>query len=578
MILRSMALAVAVGLFSLRVSSQEMTATQAEMLRDLDFISQSFGINYAPVGWKQEQFGWTLEQQIANAKSAVLSQSDISAQDFQIIVRDLFRSPKDYHVSVGFQRTEKSILPFSIKGAEGRYFIAYINRNKLAKESFPFEVGDEILEINNQPIQQVISTIINETGQGVELTDQALAEYFVTYRAASFGMTCPSGAVTVRLAKKSDEYKKSVEHQLIWDYSPEVITFPGISIMSSMESPSETSAIQKLKNKQMVSYLAKGLMAEDQDDDSGQEEKDDKDQNPHWIGARVSFIPALGPKIWESSKKDIFYAYVYRAPEGKVVGYVRIPYYGGGAKAVKEFADLIKKFEEITDALVIDQVNNPGGSVFYLYALARLLSPDVLRTPQHHMKLNTGEVFQAATIESDLREIKSDSEARKKLGEEFDGFPVSYQTVEFLRNFTRFVKQQWTEGKTLTDPYYIFGADQLNPHENAYSKPIVILVNSLDFSGGDFFPAILQDNKRAKIFGTRTAGAGGYVNDFSYPNRFGIERFSLTMSLAKRIDGRPLENFGVIPDVEYNLTVADLTGEYKGYIEAINKSVVDLLK
>ncbi len=52
-----------------------------------------------------------------------------------------------------------------------------------------------------------------------------------------------------------------------------------------------------------------------------------------------------------------------------------------------------------------------------------------------------------------------------------------------------------------------------------------MLINEMDMSCADFMPAILQDNKRATLFGSRTAGAGGHVLSFNFPNIHGIADF-----------------------------------------------------
>ena len=131
----------------------------------------------------------------------------------------------------------------------------------------------------------------------------------------------------------------------------------------------------------------------------------------------------------------------------------------------------------------------------------------------------------------------------------------------------------------MTDPYFIWGVDRINPNNKVkYSKPIVIIINELDFSGGDFFPAILQDNKRATIVGSRTAGAGGYVNSIAFPNSFGFAGISFTGSIGERTDKNPIENLGVTPDVEIKLTVEDVRKGFTQYLGKVKSTVDSLIK
>ena len=237
-------------------------------------------------------------------------------------------------------------------------------------------------------------------------------------------------------------------------------------------------------------------------------------------------------------------------------------------KAVAEFTRDVALFESTTDALVIDQNNNPGGSVFYLYSLVSTLATQPMHTALHRMSITQADVLSALQQIDQLAQIKNDADAQKAFQPtDLDGYPASYEFAQFTLNYSRFIVSEWNAGRKLTNPYWIAGVDQINPAATHYSKPILLLTNHLDFSGGDFFPATMQDNKRVTILGSRTAGAGGYVNDIQVQNNIGVDKFRCTESIAERINQNPIENLGVTPDIDYEMTADDFTNNYGGYVQ-----------
>ena len=176
----------------------------------------------------------------------------------------------------------------------------------------------------------------------------------------------------------------------------------------------------------------------------------------------------------------------------------------------------------------------------------------------------------------EIAAVQTDQEAKELLGETLQGIPVNY---ELAREFANISNSSWMSGMQAGNsliPLICWGLVPWRLTQNIhYTKPILVLVNRLDFSG-DFFPAILQDNKRALIMGSPTAGAGGYVNKVVFPNMNGISYFSYTVSMAERKNSQPIENLGVAPDIYYEITENDLASRYEEYSEAILK-VVDTM-
>ena len=560
----------------------ELSAMRQRMLHDLDNMSNIIHAHYAPIHWKKSYLGWDLDEQIEMAKARVLDADTISVKAYQRILRDLFRSMQDYHVNIRFHSTEKATLPFEIEGAEGRYFIHYINRDRLSPLNYPLQEGDELLEFDGRPVDEVVQELKKRELCSTKVgTDQAIAERMLTVRSGDSGMVVPRGPVTIGV--KSRVTGKATAYQLIWDYTAErvrdVVETKGLPGLGSPQDLSEHP------------FLSRPLMASMTDLIDEDELDASELRNPHAIGAYRSFIPPPGKVLWEAEPYDQpFYWYIYETKDRKRVGYVRIPHYVGMGRrcfnfdsvdeAVRRFAKIIERMEDLTDVLVIDQVNNPGGLKPYLYALASMLTEKPLYAPKERIAITQEEVRQAVEALQYFEQVRDDDDAQFLLGgrQTLCGLPVNYQFIRFFVEYCHFIIDQWNEGKMLTDPVHWVGMDHINPHARVrYTKPILLLVNQLDFSGGDYFPAVMKDSKRVTVFGSRTAGAGGFVYWESYPNAFGVSGFSLTGSLAERIDSNPIENLGVTPDIEYNMTPFDLQYGYAGYVSAIQRSVNKLL-
>lgn len=540
-----------------------------ELVDNLTFMKGVYRAEYAMQNWKKTYAGWDLDTQFNLAIATAQSTPNLTVTGAHDIIKSFIYSMKDYHVSVSFQSSEAATLPFTVKGtAAGRYFLAYIDRAKLTEDAFPFSVGDELVSFDGVPTAQAVASVQAEIPANIPETDRQRAELALTSRGGVKGYKIPQGPVTLAIRPQGSQSVREI--QLIWDYTPEKVKDP-FGVMEPVGTlMSSKSSLQSAP----TSKLLHPVMAIDAD------ALPVGSDNPYLLGARKSFMPALGTKIWESDPKAIFHAYMYKTADRRLIGYVRISSYSpdDSGKAEAEFGKLVSMFETATDALVIDQVDNPGGSVFYLYTLASMLTDKPLVAPRHRMALTQADIVDAYKQLATLDKVTNDEQAKDALGSSLDGYPATYETAQFTKNYLRYLIAEFNAGRTLTNPYWLQGADHINPAATHYTKPILLVINNLDFSGGDFFPATMQDNKRVTVFGSRTAGAGGYVNDVNFPNDLGVNAFRVTESIAERVDKNPIENLGVKPDIAYDISEADLTGGYADYVKAINAAVLGLIK
>ncbi len=564
----------------LSLNSLQAGQNKSAMLQDLSTIKGIFETSYAPIEWKKENDHWQLDDEYQKSISAISDGKDLTLKEYQQQLRKFMNTAMDYHVGIMFYSTEYASLPFRVKTVDGHTYVDWINPIKLSKQTYGLHVGDEILQFNGMPIADVLAELsVGRSKNSNDLTDIGITDENLTQRFGTKGDIVPKG--TLYILFQSLEDGKTRTNQMIWEYLPELIKTPA-SLMQTIPffDFKKDSGKRNLTGKYSLCNELCALYAKRGDDDGS-------------IGSRISFVPLLGTPIWvweenlegeEAVEGDSDYpmwnAYIFENSEGIKIGYIRIPHYDGEDEDVDNFGKIIDYMEKNTEALIVDQVNNYGGSVSFLCNLATMLAIDPLKTPKHRLKLTHSDVYEAL---ADIKFIDKILNSRKDLKDVLMLFNVeeeaiSYQQLLFLKYFFQYLVDEWNEGRDFTLPTYIDGTDHINPNPNyQYTKPILLLTNELDFSGGDFFPAILQDNKRAVIFGSRTAGAGGFIKFSSFPNKHGIRKVGFTASLAERESLQKIESIGVIPDIEYTITSEDVQNRYVNYGIKVNEVISGML-
>lgn len=547
-----------IALTSLSAKEQDYEKKQA-MIGDLSVIKHALEVKYSCAKLKKECFNWDLNKVFLKAKSEILNTPNITIKQFHQIVRRFFNSATDYHVLAQFSSTEFSFLPFTIKKFEDRYFIDTIDRKALPEMGHSLRIGDECIEFDGKPIEEAIKKLKKITGLDDSIVSQRIAELNLTDRSGKKGDTVPQGSVMLKVKPLNKDTE--VTYQFMWDYSEEYVHSP-------LDLTIEAFFKKSIKKKDLcLSYFNMltplyGLCEYPLGERAGD------------LGSYKSYVPLLGKPIWEN-QENIFDSYIYENEHGEKIGYIRIPHYTGKLDDVDDFGRIIEHFEKNTDALVLDQVHNPGGVVIYSYELISTLTNKPLITPRHRMYLTPRDILKAYDEVILLQEIVSSENAANTFP---DDPYMTYEYALFLKEFYRFLIKEWNAGRTVTRPTYIGGIDHINPHPlYTYSKPILMLIDEMDFSCADFIPAIMQDNKRAKLFGTATAGAGGCVTRYEFPNMHGIGIISFTFSIAERLDSKMIESVGVKPDIEYKLTIEDIQNNFKPYAAAVNKAVHEII-
>jgi C-terminal processing protease CtpA/Prc len=289
------------------------------------------------------------------------------------------------------------------------------------------------------------------------------------------------------------------------------------------------------------------------------------------IGNPFPFFP-----LWEDFEqrmKKYYFTGTFNIGERRI-GYIRIETwmnYSNGphiAALEKEIAWMNNN----TDALIIDQTNNGGGSSCYLNRVASFFIFEPKDEIKFQLRANR---MWLSTMEWWYANAMDDAEKTHAL---------SWLTA---------LRKAVENGDYLSEPLpdcspigKIFPYRDKEGKPVLYTHPVLILMNELDFSAADMFPVLMQDIGAAKLFGARTAGAGGSVTGTQMIGNSELS-FRVTLSLMYRekevlteagLATHYVENVGAVPDFLYETTLKDHEDGYRSYRTAIEDVILGLIK
>jgi hypothetical protein len=510
--------------------------------------------NYGPLRWKKETIGLDFNKLVATTKAKIDAVK--TDAEFYRVLAAFISAFHDAHTTATLPSNYRAGLGFTPDLIQGKVLIDRINRLQLPKALFPFEKGDQLISIGGVPVEKMIEELKEIGHTGNEKGSMRIAAARLTSRREASGMEVPTGNTLVTVLPRGAE--KPVTVMLTWNVAGSPLAdLDDLSNTLSDATPtaddldSFTAEVNKLPALQMM--IPKAQILEWQR--AGVEDMASKQsmfELPE--GAKqIDGIPVTAA-IFEAA--------------GKRIGVLRINSYSDGL--LESVSRALTVMQDETDVLVIDQTNNPGGSVTLVSQIVSLFANGSYQDMLFELRPSLAWLKTFQDINSQLDDLRKEN-ASNVVANALKG------RFSFLEGEVRNGIQQRKFSTARVSLNFQGGFGMIQPNDALqYTKPVLMLINEFDFSGGDMFPALMKDNKRAVLFGQQTTGAGGNVREYG-PLANSNFRFNLTESLMVRPNGAYVENRGIQPDIAYDISEDDFLNGYRGYVRAFTVAALNLV-
>jgi hypothetical protein len=558
--------------------------TKKQKVHDFENLAALYAKRYAPYEWKKELFGFDLFD--LRPWLTWIRQSKDDLTFFEILLKYV-ASLHDTHTSFAMPSSFVADLGFGVDIYDGRVVIEAINRTRLPLAQYPFEIGDALVSVDGGRSEEWIEYFSQFLKRGSPLaTDRTLAD-FLTFRPQSripSVIDLPDEAIVVI----ERAWGQEETYVIPWEKRGVPVRWIGPVTSPGHGGATKSLAAAASESESLPSYydpwleLTNFRLPQDDhlltyDTDSGGSEASLRRyvlglgaRNPVFrAGLPANFVQRLGRTASEFHFSGIYEAGGFR------IGVLRLPNFAPAsqASALAELRAEVAFFKENTDALVVDVTRNTGGGCYMLTAASYLIP---------YPFFFFGEEIRV-TLDR-INGINAALEAARRAGQT--------ALVEIYTAWLEELQRAYREKGALTNPLPAC-SNQMHGNEPAtdaqgkvlaYTKPLILLVDDFTISAGDIFAAMLQDNRRGALVGTRTNGAGGSIS--TWPAGFYSESTaSNTNSLVTRIapvavEGYPrshyIENIGAHADIHLDyMTRENLLTGGRPFVEAFTDIVVE---
>lgn len=334
-------------LLSLLLATQMTFAadlTVDQKVNDMDQLLSSVKSGYGPLQYKRTLIGMDVDG--LRAKYLPLVQASKTNGEFYYQMVQMVAEFKDSHFSASVPTEHVVSVPFTTDLVAGHVVIDSINREKLTKEAFSFERGDEILSVNGVPIKDVLDELSLNVASGFEQTRRRTAAVLVSTRSGA-RVAVPKGDVEFEIRRGDSTIVEKAK--LKWESTK--------TPLDEVSNQSEGHGFERGRfNRHDLSTF-----------DIWAEYVNPLVEKSYRCSPTTRIEkPAGFTKIMD----EPFVAYYYPTAKGNV-GYLRIPHYywkddfGKDLNSVRleQYRWAVSELEKNTVGLIIDQDHNCGGSV-----------------------------------------------------------------------------------------------------------------------------------------------------------------------------------------------------------------------
>ncbi|MGZ3771021.1 MAG: S41 family peptidase [Bdellovibrio sp.] len=531
--------------------------TQDERASDFDQLLELFKTYYGPYHFKEKRFGFSIEKTILDLKAQALAAK--TDEEFMGYIMKVSSAFHDGHVQFVIENSASNIMrykiPINLYFIEGKAIVAAVD-DEFSKWS-GIKKGDEVLSVDGKTPTEILQTILQYRQTAEELSNKANI-IFTFLRPSYMTDLIPAGPSSSITVKAADGTVSTVE--------------------APWEKESYSTALNGIVRPKGLSWYTP--FAEDFNATVKAHRGQMGQVNPIFLNSTtqekykfVQVFPSsesLKKEGLKGDEKPGIYAALYKH-SGKTILLLRSSTYSptdySDSVYMKTYAALIKEYQDLADVMVLDQTHNPGGSFCADF---------------YNLFAKENDIQAVEQVRADRKWVNDLYITWPKEGTGPDGSPWD---IKLLQTWGAVVEKAYDNGDFLAEPFALFTGTKYTVRKSAnWSKPMLVLIDELAGSCGDLFPMLVKANKRAQLFGQKTMGLGGNVEEVGQLNHSRV-KIRMTRGLyspyhpdGKYVETDFVENNGVAPDIQYSHTVEDFRNDFTDYVKQFSDKAVELVK